>query len=283
MTLDLSVVIPTKNESKNLPGCLEALGRDFAAHVYVIDSSSTDNTTAIAAEWGAQVLPFDWDGRFPKKRNWFLRNHPPSTAWVLFLDADEYLTDSFKKELRAVLPASNDNGYWLNYTVHFLGAELRHGYPLQKLALFRVGEGEYERIDEDEWSALDMEIHEHPIINGSVSRIRSKIVHHDYRGIYHYIAKHNEYSSWEANRYVNRFEGKISRQLTRFQRIKYAIMGSPFAGVVYFFGAYVLMGGFLDGKRGFLFALLKMSYFTQVYCKVFELNSGLIHSDSAQK
>lgn len=276
MTLDLTVVIPTKDEGRNLPGCLDAIGHDFAAHVCIVDSSSTDDTTSIATAWGATVVPFEWNGRFPKKRNWFLQNAPLSTAWVLFLDADEYLTEAFKKEVRAILPDSRDNGYWLNYTVHFLGAELRHGYPLQKLALFRVGAGEYERIDEEKWSGLDMEIHEHPVIEGSIGRVRSKIVHHDYRGIHHYVAKHNEYSSWEANRFVNGRRNGGPKNLTLFQRIKYAVVGSPLAGVVYFLGAYVLMGGFLDGRRGFLFALLKMSYFTQVYCKVFEINNGLL-------
>jgi hypothetical protein len=50
-------------------------------------------------------------------------------------------------------------------------------------------------------------------------------------------------------------------------------MQTPFIGIVYFFGSYVLMGGFRDGFTGLAFAILKMSYFTQVYCKLKEGSS----------
>lgn len=284
MTLDLTIVIPVKDEEATLRGCLDAIGPEFATHVVVVDSGSDDQTCAIARAWGAEVVDFAWDGRFPKKRNWYLRNHRPETAWVMFLDADEHLTPAFKDELRATLPGTEHAGFWLHYTIYFLGKHLRHGYPLDKLALFRVGAGEYERIDEDAWSSLDMEIHEHPVLEGSVGTIRSKIDHRDFRPVHHYIAKHNEYSSWEARRFLakqsakqsasqhaNQNGGEVSApKLTLKQRIKYRLVTSPFAGVVYFLGSYVLMRGFLDGSRGFVFAMLKMSYFTQVYCKIRE-------------
>lgn len=273
MTLDLTIAIPAKNEAANLPGCLDSIGQDFAAEVVLIDSASTDATCRIARDRGVRVIPFAWDGQFPKKRNWFLRNHPPQSSWVLFLDADEYLTPDFKRELRATLPATKHSGFWLKYSIYFLGGELRHGYPLEKLALFRVGAGEYEQIDEQAWSSLDMEIHEHPQIEGSIGRISNKIDHRDFRGVHHYVAKHNEYSSWEAKRFLQQQLRSDDHQLTWRQRTKYAIVQSPVAGIVYFFGAYIMMGGFLDGARGFVFALLKMSYFTQVYCKIRELRS----------
>jgi len=69
--LDLTIAISLRNEARNLPGCLKALGKDFAAQVVISDSGSTDATQEIAREWGAEVLDFKWDGKFPKKRNWF--------------------------------------------------------------------------------------------------------------------------------------------------------------------------------------------------------------------
>ncbi|MCC9642714.1 glycosyltransferase family 2 protein [Rhodopirellula sp. JC740] len=269
MTLDLTIAIPVKNEGTDLLACLNVIGHDFAKRVVVIDSGSSDATPSIAKEWGADVVDFAWDGQFPKKRNWFLRDHPPETKWVLFLDADEHLTSVFKEELRATLPKTEHVGFWLHYTIYFLGGELKHGYPLEKLALFQVGSGEYERIDETGWSKLDMEIHEHPILDGTLGTIRSKIDHRDFRPLHHYIAKHNEYSSWEAARFQVRSE-EDRASMTWKQRLKYRIVTSPLAGPVYFVGAYFFMRGFLDGSRGFVFALLKMSYFTQVYCKIRE-------------
>lgn len=270
--LDLTIAIPVKNEEINLPGCLHSIGKDFAKEIVIIDSGSTDRTREIALDAGVRVIEFQWNGRFPKKRNWFLKYHTPKTKWVLFLDADEYLTLEFKKELRETLKNIGAVGYWLNYSIHFMGKKLRGGYPLKKLSLFQVGSGEYERIDEERWSHLDMEVHEHPILKGSIGEIKSKIDHFDDRGVSHYIIKHNEYASWEAARYV-----KISTNpstLSTFnwkQRIKYRLAGNVLIAPVYFIGSYFFMGGIRDGARGFAFALLKMAYFVQVYCKIREL------------
>ena len=273
--LDLTIAIPARNEERNLPGCLGSIGNDFAAKVVLIDSGSTDSTCTIAEASGAAVIRFDWDGRFPKKRNWFLRNHPPSTKWVLFLDADEYLTDDFKREVRLALQSDRYVGYWLNYSIYFLGRKLRGGYPLRKLALFRVGAGEYERIDEDHWSHLDMEVHEHPVLDGEVGSIHARIDHQDFRGVSHYVTKHNEYSSWEAARYLRQIrDPDLKKDWTWKQKVKYRLLKSPIVGLVYFCGSYFGMGGWKDGGRGLAFALLKMAYFTQIYCKIVEMQTS---------
>ena len=268
MPLDLTIAIPTKNEELNLPQCLEAIGSSFAKQIVVLDSDSIDETCSIAKKYGVEVLEFGWNGRFPKKRNWFLCEHPPQTRWVLFLDCDEFLTPQFKEELKLVLPNTQNAGFWLSYSVYFQGRKLKGGYPLDKLSLFRVGSGEYERIDEDTWSDLDMEVHEHPIINGSVGFIHSKIDHQDFRGVSRWVAKHNQYSSWEAARFIRYASDPVVRtQWTCRQKIKYSLMRTPFLGIAYFFGSFFLMGGWRDGFTGLSYAILKMSYFTQIYCK----------------
>ncbi len=269
--LDLTIAIPVRNEERNLAVCLEAIGADLARRVVVLDSGSTDRTREVALAHGAEVLEFRWNGRFPKKRNWFLREQRPDTTWVLFLDADEFLTPAFKQELRRVLPGTPHDGFWLAYSIHFLGRKLKGGYPLRKLALFRVGAGEYERIDEERWSQLDMEIHEHPVLTGSIGRLQARIDHQDCRGIEHYVRKHSEYASWEAARFArSQADPALRAKWTWKQRLKYALMRTPLLGPVYFFGSFVLMGGWRDGFTGLAFAILKMSYFTQVYCKLRE-------------
>lgn len=268
---DLTIVIPVLNEEKNLGACLNAIGHDFASRIVIIDSGSTDQTQKIATDFGAEVIQFKWDGKFPKKRNWFLQQHPPKTTWVLFLDADEYISNNFKNEVYTKLNTGNKVAYWLNYKIYFMGKPLRGGYPLRKLALFKVGAGEYERIDEDQWSSLDMEVHEHPALQGPIGVIKSKIDHQDFKDISHYVAKHNEYSDWEAKRYLKDIEAeKTNHSWTWKQKLKYRLMRSPFIGIVYFIGSYFFMGGFLDGSRGLTFAILKMAYFTQVNGKIKE-------------
>jgi glycosyltransferase involved in cell wall biosynthesis len=272
-SLSLTIAIPIKNEAVLLQGCIDAIGTNFAAKIIILDSGSTDGSLEIAKENDIEVLDFKWNGQFPKKRNWFLQNYTPSTKWVLFLDADEYLSESFKSEVRKNIDNDNLVGFWLTYTRYFLGEKMKGGYPLRKLALFRVGAGEYERIEENNWSALDMEIHEHPVLEGNTGTIKSEIDHLDFRGISHYIIKHNEYASWEAERFINMDKSANGKQKwTWKQKIKYKLMFSPLIGPIYFVGSYFLLAGFRDGGRGLAFSILKASYFTQVYCKVKELN-----------
>ncbi|MFI5335200.1 MAG: glycosyltransferase, partial [Opitutales bacterium] len=81
----ISVLIPAKNEAGNLPACLASCA--FCDEVVVVDSGSTDATAALAAQAGARVVEFRWDGRFPKKKNWALAQVPWRNEWVFILDA----------------------------------------------------------------------------------------------------------------------------------------------------------------------------------------------------
>ena len=65
--IPISVIVSVKNEALNLPSCLEKLNR--FAQIIVVDSGSTDDTMAIATAMGAEVIQFNWNGKFPKKRN----------------------------------------------------------------------------------------------------------------------------------------------------------------------------------------------------------------------
>jgi len=268
--LPVSVVVPTYNEEANIGRCLEHL-RDFA-EVIVVDSGSTDSTRKIALSYGVKVLDFVWDGKFPKKRNWCLQNYRFANPWVLFVDADEYVTNDFQTEISHVLPHTRHAGFWVNYQNYFMGRLLKHGDMFRKLSLFRIDAGEYERIDEDQWSNLDMEIHEHPVLNGSVGRIKSPIIHEDFKGLKAYISRHNEYSSWEARRYFDLIgrSGASSKDLTLRQRLKYRFLDTWSLGCAYFFVSYIIKLGFLDGVPGFVFAILKMYYFFQIKCKISE-------------
>lgn len=270
--LPVTVVVPVKNEERNLARCLACL--EGFQEVVVVDSNSTDSTQDIAKRMGAKVVAFHWDGRFPKKRNWYLRNHEIKTPWVMFVDADEYINGDFKAELAKVLPNTNHVGFWLNYQNHFLGKPLRYGDTFRKLALFRPGSGEYEHIDDQAWSCLDMEVHEHPILNGSVGSINPRVRHEDFKGLTAYFDRHNQYSTWEARRFLSlQNEEFIKWQTFSFrQKMKYRMLNTWFLGPMFFIFSFLLKMGFRDGKRGFIFALCKMIYFLQIKMKIDELN-----------
>jgi len=268
--LPLTVVIPVKNEARNLPACLTSIG-DVAA-VVVVDSNSTDETRAIAAAAGASVLAFDWQGGFPKKRSWVLMTHRFETDWVLFLDADERLTPQVLAALPGALARTDVVGYWLKYTNHFMGKVMRHGVPQRKLALFRVGAGLFERIEDAGWSSLDMEVHEHPVLQGKIGEIDAPIEHNDFRGIHHFIARHNDYSTWEAHRYQAMVADKSAwSSLTPRQRFKYRSLTRWWFAPVYFLITYVAKLGFLDGHAGLAYAIQKYGYFFDVRLKILEL------------
>jgi glycosyltransferase involved in cell wall biosynthesis len=273
--IPVTVVVPVLNEEKNLPACLARLHR--FAHVLVVDSGSRDRTCAIAEEFGAQVLNFAWNGRFPKKRNWTLRNHTFTTEFVLFLDADEYVSEAFCDEVKAKTGNTTHDGFWLSFHNFFLGQFLKHGTAFTKLALLRVGAGEYERIDEERWSHLDMEVHEHPILKGTTGEIAAPIEHDDYKGLDAYVRRHNEYSTWEAQRYRTLMaEGDaLAEGFTRRQRMKYRAVRRWWMAPMYFLVSFFLQRGILDGRAGFSFALMKWIYFSQIRLKILEADSRL--------
>ncbi|WP_338243132.1 glycosyltransferase family 2 protein [Aurantiacibacter hainanensis] len=263
-SIPISVVIPVRDEEANLAACLKRLG-EFA-EVVVVDSGSTDRTCEIATEYGASVVQFAWNGRYPKKRNWTLLNQNLENDWVLFLDADEFITPSFCSEVRRAIQTERFDGYWLNYTNHFLGTPLRHGDPQRKLALFRVGKGLYEKIDEAAWSGLDMEVHEHPLIEGEVGEIAARIDHRDDRGVAKFIARHKDYALWEASRTLQlRDTGRDAwEKLTERQRKKYSNIDKWWFAWAYFAMSYVAKRGFLDGGAGFAYAAYKLWYFATI-------------------
>lgn len=269
----MTIVIPVKNEEKNLPACLENV-REFA-NVVVVDSGSTDRTCEIAAEFGREVVQFKWDGKFPKKRNWLLRNYKFKTPWVMFLDADEVITPAVVEELAAVLPRTEFNAFICYYDNWFMGRMLRHGDAMRKTAILRVGKGEYERIEEDHWSSLDMEIHEHLQVEGQIGEIKARLEHHDKRSLESYYAKHEEYAKWEAGRYAKLMSGSTleASSLTHRQHLKYRLITKWWFGLAYFFACYILKRGFLDGLPGFIFARGKMRYFRNIRRKIILANT----------
>ncbi len=261
----VTVVVPVKNEEQNLAQCLSRLGR--FAHIIVVDSGSDDRTSDIAEEYGAELIQFRWSGGYPKKRNWVLINYHFTTPWVLFLDADELINDAFCDELQGAILDKDKVGFWLNYTSYFLGRKLSHGIPQRKLALIRAGSGLYERIEEESWSQLDMEIHEHPVLDGAVGEISNCIEHRDLRGVDRFLSRHIEYAKWEAARYERLHEEGglgIARHLTKRQLFKYRNIRHWWFPWFYFLCSYIARLGFLDGWGGFRHAFYKARYFETV-------------------
>src|SRR5436190_21185872 len=133
----VSVIVPIKNEAENLPRCLGSVS--WADEIFVVDSHSTDDSAQIAEQYGAKIVQFDFNGTWPKKKNWALENVPFKNEWVFILDADEVMPPEAGPEIaEAIARAGDIAGYWINRRFFFLGRWLRHSYyPNWNLRLFR--------------------------------------------------------------------------------------------------------------------------------------------------
>src|SRR5713101_1393217 len=279
--LPVSVIVPVRDEARNLPRCLESLAR--FGEVYVIDSQSTDETIAIAQSRGAKVVQFHYAGGWPKKRQWAMDTLPFAYDWILLLDADELLTPELVEEIRRAVQDPGVNGYSIRLQLYFLGRVLRHcDASFWKLSLFRRGRGRFEcRLKDQDASMADIEIHEHAVVDGPTAELRNALVHHNVDSLSRYILKHNEYSNWEARVLLQpeRDSEEMSADLfgTQAQRRRwlkrnlYRLPGSP---VLLFLYRYVFRLGFLDGVPGLIYCAFQAVQMFHSKAKIYELRTG---------
>lgn len=278
--LPVSVIVPVRNEARNLPRCLQSL-TDFA-EVYVIDSQSTDDTVEAARSYGAKVLQFHYPGGWPKKRQWAMNTLPLACDWILLLDADERLTPESKEEIRNAVKDSDVNGYWILLRTRFLGRVLRHGdVGLWKLSLFRRGQGRFEcRLRNQDASMADMEVHEHVVVDGATAKLSHPVIHENVESLSRYIQKHDEYSNWESRVLLQGGDdielppslfGSQAQRRRWLKRKLFALPGSP---VLLFLYRYVFRLGFLDGVPGLIYCGFQAVQMFHTKAKIYELKTG---------
>jgi glycosyltransferase involved in cell wall biosynthesis len=275
MTDSISVVIPTRNEARNIERCLRSIA--WASEIYIIDSQSTDDTCRLAAKYGAKIVQFDYQGGWPKKKNWALANVPFANEWVFLLDADEVLMDGGQEEIAAAVQADESiDGYWINRRFIFLGKWLQHAYyPNWNLRLFKHGQGRFEKLVEGETDSGDVEIHEHIVVHGRTGRLRSELEHYAFPSVESFIEKHNRYSNWEAQLQVELDEKKGNaplqdKRVSFHRRLKLATSRLPMRPFLRFCYIYFLQRGFLDGMEGYYFARLHGCYEWMSVIKTYE-------------
>lgn len=280
----VSVLIPAKNEQTNLPACLTSLSR--ADEVFVVDSQSSDRSVEIAESYGAKVVQFYFNGRWPKKKNWGLDNLPFRNEWVLIVDCDERIPPALWDEIAEAIKDPSYEGYYLNRRVYFLGKWIRHGgkYPDWNLRLFKYKSGRYENLGTEEIrNTGDNEVHEHVILSGQVGYLKNDMDHIDFRDIYHWLERHNRYSNWEARVYLNMLTGKdesgtiganlFGSAVQRKRFLRKIWVWLPFKPTLRFIVVYILRLGFLDGKAGYIYARLISQYEYQIGVKLYELQN----------
>jgi len=277
MNVPVTILVPTRNEASNLERCLKSV--QWASEIYVVDSKSTDATGQIAESFGASVVQFEYNGGWPKKKNWALTHLPFRNEWVLLLDADEVLCEGGREEIERVLKSKSEiSGYWINRRFMFLGKWLKHAYyPNWNLRLFRHSLGRFERLVEGETNSGDVEIHEHVFVKGATGRLKTELEHYAFPSVESFIEKHNRYSNWES-----RFEWELKkkgtpsllqdRRVKLRRHLKLLSRKLPMRPLLRFWYIYFVQRGFLDGIEGYYFAQLHACYEWMSVIKAFELN-----------
>jgi glycosyltransferase involved in cell wall biosynthesis len=275
---NVSVLILTKNEAQDLPGCLESVA--WCDDVHVLDSGSDDDTCDIAAKRGAHVARKTYadssklfGGDEAAHRNWSLRNTPFKYPWVFLLDADERVTADLAQAILAVVQAPGEHvAFRVRRRDFLLNTWLKHvqASPYY-LRLFRPEKLRYERL-----------INPVTLADGPVGELLGYLDHYPFsKGTSYWLSRHNAYSTLEAQQIAANRRGRIDhswwRAFTsrdfherRFHQ-KELFYRLPLRPLAKFVILYILKGGFLDGRAGFRYAVLQAFYEYMIVLKVKEL------------
>lgn len=263
----LSVLILTGNEEKNIEKCLQSIA-PLDARCYVIDSLSTDRTVEIASRLGATVLSRAWT-TYADQFNWGLENAGISTPWTMRMDADEEITPELVAAIRQFLnSAPPEVGCaYVRRRVYFMGKWIRHGgyYPTWLLRVFRTGKGRCEPRFMDEHIVLS---------EGAPVSLFADIIDRNNKDLTFWTDKHNKYASREvldileqeaAAQSQSQQAGVMAASLSREQDasrrwmknnvyLRLPLFARPF---LYFLYRYFIKLGFLDGTQGLMFHFLQ--------------------------
>jgi len=255
--LPISTLILTLNEEVNIGACLDSVA--WCDDVVLLDCGSTDKTVALATARGARVVtrPFD---DYASQRNFGLSAVDYRHHWILMLDADERVPADLAQEMRqAVASAADDVAlFQLRRRDWLLGRWIRHssGYPTWFGRLARRGRVRVQRPINEEYHAA-----------GAVRSLSGHLDHYPFnKGFAEWIAKHNRYSTMEAQL----FEQRAAQPLTgsvftrdpvlRRKAIKDRVYRMPGRPALMFLALYLLRGGILEGRAGLTFCLLRAWY-----------------------
>lgn len=268
---DLTVIILTKNEEKNLAKCIKSF-QHIVKRIVVVDSYSTDGTISLAKDLGAEVYEHAFENH-AAQFNWALENVGLNTQWVMKVDADEEFTPELAEEIQTRLDELPEQvkGVILRRRVCFMGRWIRHGamYPQLLLRIFRVGHGM------SEMKLMD----EHLIItDGETVTFKKDFIDDNRKELEWWIGKHNWYSNKEVLDYQTKeesVEGSSSSMQAKLKRFVknhgYYNLPKFFRAHLYFFYRYYIRLGFLDGTEGKIFHFLQAYWYRfLVDAKIYE-------------
>jgi glycosyltransferase involved in cell wall biosynthesis len=266
----ISVLILTRNEQADLPGCLASVA--WSDDVHVFDSMSTDRTVEIARAHGANVTQRTFNG-YASQRNAALTTLKFLHDWIFILDADERPTDELAAEMQriALTEDSSFSGYRIRRQDYLWNTWLKHAQISPwYIRLVRRGRARYVR-----------EVNEVLEVDGLIGELAGPLIHYPFsKGIRHWIDKHNVYSSMEAQTIAAQlhltdaswkaaFTAKDFHERRRAQKALFYKM--PARPLIKWMYMMFFRGAILDGSAGITYATLQAIYEYMIVLKTREL------------
>lgn len=269
----VAVLIPARDEEIHLRRAIRSVSR--LGRVFVIDGGSRDRTRPVAEEEGATVVAHAWEG-YAAQKNWALQHLEFEEHWVLFLDADEWVTQELAVEIDRAIERTDHSGFYIPRRNIFLGRMLRHAwwYPDYQLRLFVRTKGRYEQ----------RLVHEHLLLDGPAGFLEHPLMHENLKGIDAFVARHLRYAGLEAREILNYRAGVMTDQRKgnllgtwpeRRRALKLNVWYRlPWRPAIRFLWMYLLRRGFLDGRQGRVYCELIAAQESLINAKLVELELG---------
>ena len=275
----IAAIILTKNEEKHITRCIESL-KNVCNDIVVVDSFSNDKTVELALKYGARVIKHPWKN-YATQFNYGVYECGITANWIWRIDADEFLEGDLGNAVKMAIESCNEdvNGIYVRKRIDFMEKSLLHGgwYPSYHLKVFRRGHGDCENRWMDEHIRL---------FDGKTITVETgNQIDANLNDLTWWTEKHNGYATREmidmlmmeygmdatSQKVEPHFWG-TEEQRKRWLKIKYIkapLFVRPFINFIY---RYILKGGFLDGKEGFLWHILQGFWYRMlVDAKIFEL------------
>ncbi len=249
--MHLSAIVLTRNEAEHIGDCLKTLR--FADRIIVFDSFSTDDTVAIAQALGADIFQHEFVN-FAEQRNAALDAVNEMTDWVLFVDADERISDALASEIREKINHSAFAGWRLPRHNYIFGVLTKGAgwYPDYQTRLLRVGQAQYDRRKP---------VHEVVKLYGELGTIRSPIIHHNYVDLAQFKRKQETYSDIDAS----------SLFAQGMQPRPHTLLSQPLR---HFYWRFITLRGYRDRWHGLRLSVLMAYYEFRKYQKLWDLWRG---------
>lgn len=246
--IQLSTVIITYNEEKNIERCIESV-QNISDEILVVDSFSTDKTPQICEAKGVRFLQNPFEGHVEQK-NFAMQQ--ATYPYILSLDADEALDQKLQAAIAQVKQNWTKDGYSFSRLTNYCGQWIRHGgwYPDEKIRLWERSKGKWGGVNPHDKVILEK--------GNSTTHLKGDLLHYSFHSIRQHLEVVNKYSEIGAQEAF-----KKGKKGSLFK-----ILANP---SFRFFRGYILQRGFMDGYYGLVIAIIS-SFATFVkYVKLREL------------